>query len=43
MDSNMGPDEMGLSEEEEELIHVTPIRAKRNKTRPKYLKDYVEQ
>jgi len=41
MGSNI--DEMGLSEGEEELTHVTPIRAKRNKTRPKYLRDYVDQ
>lgn len=47
MDSNIEPDEsitneLGLSEEEE-LTHVTPIRAKMNKTQPKYLIDYVEQ
>lgn len=41
MDSNIA--ELGLSEEEATLAHVTPIRAKRNKTRPKYLRDYVDQ
>lgn len=47
MDHNIGP--IGLAdpsegeELEEDRIHVTPLRAKRNRTRPKYLRDYVDQ
>jgi len=47
MDHNIDPIELDDPSEGEELeedgIHVTPVRAKRNRTRPKYLKDYVDQ
>jgi len=32
----------GGEEQEEDWIHVTPVRFKRNCIRPKYLKDYVD-
>jgi len=33
----------GEKDQEEEWIHVTPVQAKRNRTRPKNIKGYVDQ